>query len=100
MRKKLLRNEDVARVIIGIPKKHRHIRTIIETENESYIFQEATIAGIVRAYITLKTDPTIFGVELVGKRCEERKEGYAKYQLLESGKPTEKVISELSQILR
>ena len=100
MRKIVLRNEDVTRVMMGTPKKHRHIRTIIETEDESYIFQEATIAGIVRAYITLKTDPTIYGVELVGKRCEEGKEGYAKYQLLESGKTTEKVTSELSQILR
>jgi hypothetical protein len=99
MKKTVFRNEDVERVLMGVPREHRHIRTIVETKDELFVLQEATIAGIVRAYITLKTHPTLDGVELVTRACEDRKRGYAKHQLLESERVSAEVISELSRVL-
>ena len=61
MKKTTFRNEDVKRVLVGVPKSRQHMRTVIETVDEQYIFQEATIASIVRAYISLKTHPTLSG---------------------------------------
>jgi hypothetical protein len=48
-----------------------------------FVFQEATVANIVRAYITLKTDPVKASVRLRGKKLAERKQGYAEWQLVE-----------------
>lgn len=95
----IVRNEDVKRLLMGIPHQHRHLRTILEVKDRRYILQEAIIANIVRSYITLKTHPTRSGVELVQKRCEKRKQEYARYQLLESERDSEEVIAELSQIV-
>ena len=77
-------NEDVREVIAEIPEGHRHIRTrIILQDNTEIIFQEATIASIVRAYVTLKTHPQKVSLKLTGKRLEDRKSGFAEWQLLE-----------------
>ena len=77
-------NEDVKEVLAEIPEGHRHIRTkIILQDNTEIIFQEATIASIVRAYVTLKTHPKKVSVKLTGKRLEDRKSGFAEWQLLE-----------------
>ncbi len=43
----------------------------------------ATIANLVRAYIGVKTHPRKAGVRLSGMKLDERKEGYAAWQLLE-----------------
>jgi hypothetical protein len=37
----------------------------------------------LRAYITVRTHPTIVRVRLEGQRLTETKEGYAEWQLLE-----------------
>jgi hypothetical protein len=97
MKTKVYRNEDISRVLIGAPNSHKHLRTIIETPHERFIFQEATIANIVRAYITIKTRPTHFGIELITATKAE-KEGYAQFQLLESGKTSKQVQNEITQL--
>ncbi len=80
----LIRNEDIARVIAEIPAGHRHLRTtVVLADGTELVFQEAAIANIVRAYIRVKTHPTITRVVLDGKRLDERKEGYADWQLVE-----------------
>ncbi len=80
----LIRNEDIARVIAEIPAGHRHLRTtVVLTDATELVFQEATIANIVRAYIGVKTHPAATRVALKGVRLEERKEGYAEWQLVE-----------------
>ncbi len=80
----LIRNEDIARVVAEIPAGHRHLRTtVVLADGTELVFQEATIANIVRAYIGVKTHPTTTKVVLQGGRLEERKEGYAEWQLLE-----------------
>ena len=80
----IIRNEDIVRVIAGIPEGHRHLRTTVQlADGTELVFQEASIAAIVRAYIRVKTHPSTTCVELKGKRVAEHKEGYAEWQLME-----------------
>lgn len=80
----ILRNEDIKELITEIPEGHKHLRTtIVLQDSTELIFQEATIANLVRAYTTVKTHPTIKKVILKGKKLIERKDGYAEWQLLE-----------------
>ena len=85
--KRLFSNSDIRRIRIGIPEGHIHIRTIIETfGGEKLIFQEATIANIVRAYTTIKTHPQKNALELEHIELFEKKEGFADHQLIETDK--------------
>ena len=86
---------------MGVPKAHRHLRALIETKNGAlYVFQEATVANMVRAYVTLKTHPSIYGIELINKEYDgDLKEGYARSQLIESGKGSQEVIEEMDKLL-
>ncbi|MEJ2684550.1 MAG: hypothetical protein P8Z71_09165 [Candidatus Sulfobium sp.] len=77
-------NEDVVEVHVGVPEGHRHLRTrIVLRDGSEFVFQEATIANIMRAFVTVKTDPVKKSVMLKGRRLQERKEGFAEWQLLE-----------------
>jgi hypothetical protein len=77
-------NEDVKKLIAEIPEGHKHLwTTIVLQDGTSFTFQEATIANLVRAYIGIKTHPRLTGVRLSGRKLEERKEGYAAWQLIE-----------------
>jgi hypothetical protein len=80
----IIHNEDIRELIAEVPEGHRHIRTtILFQDGTEWILQEATIANLVRAYITVKTHPTMTRVRLVGQRLVRAKEGYAEWQLLE-----------------
>lgn len=80
----ILHNEDIKELTTEIPEGHKHLRTtIVLQDGTEFVFQEATIANLVRAYITVKTHPTMKKVALKGKRLAERKEGYAEWQLVE-----------------
>lgn len=80
----ILRNEDIKELIAEIPEGHKHLRTtIVLQDGTELVFQEATIANLVRAYTTVKTHPTIKRVTLKAKRLNVRKDGYAEWQLLE-----------------
>ncbi|MCD6451579.1 MAG: hypothetical protein J7L64_04385 [Acidobacteria bacterium] len=83
--KLILRNEDITEVIIGIPEDHRHLRAVIKTKlGKTIIIHEASLANMVRAYITVKTHPVKKAVRLIGREITaERKGEYAHYQLLE-----------------
>lgn len=82
--KMILRNEDIKELITEIPEGHKHLRTtIVLQDGTEIVFQEATIANLVRAYITVKTHPTIKKVVLKGRRLSGKKDGYAEWQLLE-----------------
>jgi hypothetical protein len=81
---RVLRNEDVIEVVAEIPEGHRHLRTTVSfADGSSLTFQEATVAAIVRAYLTVKTDPVRSRVVLTGRKLAERKKDYAEWQLLE-----------------
>lgn len=80
----LIHNEDIKELIIEIPEGHRHLRTTFILKDGSEItLQEATVANLVRAYITIKTHPVIERIALKGLRLEKRKKGYAEWQLVE-----------------
>ncbi|HDI74711.1 MAG: hypothetical protein DRJ52_02725 [Thermoprotei archaeon] len=97
--KLVLRNSDIKRILMGCPRGHKHIRLVIETEDLTIVFQEATVANIVRAYVTLKTHPTRRAVELQLTRLEKLKEGYAEYQLLEVEKEDREIEKEIYDLL-
>jgi len=97
-----IRNQDIKRALIGIPKGHKHLRICIELKNgTNLVFQEATIANISRAYITLKTHPHIRAQELEMKMAdtEQLKEDYTRHQLLETAKTHEEIEEELGNLL-
>lgn len=79
-----IRNEDIKEILVETPKGHKHIRTKITLQDDTELeFQEAAVANIVRAYITVKTHPQKESVKLTGKQLSEKKAGYADWQLLE-----------------
>jgi len=65
------------------------------------IFQEATIANILRAYTTVKTHPNIRAqvLEMKTLTADLRKDGYAVHQLLEMPRENEDVEGELIRLL-
>ncbi|MGQ9459957.1 MAG: hypothetical protein ACUVRA_01825 [Candidatus Bathyarchaeaceae archaeon] len=98
----IIRNEDVDKVLIGVPEGHKHIRVCIKLKNGlALVFQESTIANILRAYITVKTHPRVRTRELQMKTlaAELRKDGYAAHQLLEVPRKNEDIERELKSFL-
>lgn len=98
--KLIIRNSDVKRVLIGVPEGHKHVRIILELQDGSLLeFQEATIANIVRGFITIKTHPQKTAIELINVKLTHRRRGFAEYQLLESEKSPEDVQRELKMMM-
>jgi len=98
-----IKNSDISRIIVGIPKKHKHIRLLMALEDgRVFIFSEATIANIVRAYINVKTHPTIKAIKLEKKHLKGRKlkSGYAHIQLLEVENDENDIREELLHIIK
>ncbi len=80
----IIANEEVKEVSVEIPEGHRHLRTTIALhDGRSFTFQEAAVANLVRAYITVKTHPQKQSVRLSGRKLAVRKDGYAEWQLVE-----------------
>jgi hypothetical protein len=81
----IVRNEDVKELVLEVPEGHTHLRLSLSLHDGSeMVLQEATVANLVRAYVALKTHPLKKRVRLIGKRLDQRKEGYAEWQLLEA----------------
>jgi len=77
-------NEMIREVVLEVPEGHTPLRTsVLLRDGTELIFQEATIANIARAYITMKTHPQRTAMRLKGKTLQDRKPGFADYQLLE-----------------
>jgi len=82
----IIKNEDIREVVLEVPEGHEHIRTTIQLNDGSeLVFQEASMANLVRAYITIKTHPTRTGLKLKCVRLTDKKAGYADWQLVEVG---------------
>lgn len=95
-------NEDVNKVLVGVPEGHKHLRISMKLKNGLVlIFQEATIANILRVYTTVKTHPNIRAQELKMKTLtmDLRKDGYAAHQLLETPRKNEDIENELKKLL-
>ncbi len=82
---KIYRNEDVKKIVACIPPGHFHTRFIIELNDQIIVLQEATVAGLVRAFALTSLHPTRRSIVLVSQAPEDLKQGFAKYQLIESG---------------
>jgi hypothetical protein len=98
----IIRNEDVNRVLVGVPKGHKHMRICIALQNWfSLIFQEATMANILRVYITVKTNPSIRAQkpQIQTLSTNQRKEGCAIHQLIETPTTSEEIETELRELL-
>jgi hypothetical protein len=79
-----IRNEDIKQILLEIPGGHKHIRLKITLQDATeLVFQEAAVANITRAYITVKTHPQKRSVKLKGQQLSDKKAGYADWQLLE-----------------
>lgn len=98
-RVRVYRNEDVKRVIAFIPRGHKHVRVAVETADSLFVFQEATVDAVVRAYVDVVTHPTKRATELALAELEERKEGYARHQHLETGRAEGEILDELEALL-
>ena len=89
---RVLGTEEITRIVAEIPQGHLHLRTTITlADGSSLTLQEATVAAIVRAYVAVKTDPLRKRMELTGRRVENRKRGFAEWQLLEENLSTKTV---------
>jgi len=95
----IYRNSDIDLILMGTPTGHKHLRLVVKTKGRCIVFHEATVAAIVRAYITIKTHPTKVAVKLIGNRLVERKKGYAEFQLLEDEVEEAILIKELDNTL-
>ena len=99
-RVKVIRNFQIKRILLGVPLEHKHLRALIELKDGTKIvLHEATVAGMVRAFLTTKFDPIRDAVELAGTELADRRAGFAEYQLLETEKAAEDVRKDLSQVL-
>ncbi len=86
-------NCDVERVVAIVPRGHRHLRLVLEFPDQVVVLSEATVAAIVRAYVSVVAHPARSSAELVLKRFErgEVKPGYAECQLVETTTPEEEL---------
>ena len=77
-------NEDIEELTAEIPEGHKHLRVTIKfNDGRTLTFQEATIANLVRAYVSVKTHPSTTKICLKRRRLSEKKEGFAEWQLIE-----------------
>ncbi|WP_088334724.1 hypothetical protein [Methanopyrus sp. KOL6] len=80
-------NYDVVRAKVGVPERHRHIRTEIEIrDGRKIVFQEATMSNLLRAFVTVKTRPDVVYVELKRKKFDVPE--YSEWQLVETSTRT------------
>jgi hypothetical protein len=80
----VIKNEDVREVFLEVPEGHKHLRTtIVLSDGRTIVLQEATVANIVRAFVTIKTHPQIEHLVLKGRELKNVKKGFARWQLLE-----------------
>jgi len=87
--RRVITNEEVVRVVIEPPEGHRHLRTsILLSDGTELVFQEATMANIVRGFVSVKTHPEQASVILEGRHLESPKPGFASWQLLERTEET------------
>lgn len=98
---RIIRNEDIEKVLIGVPKGHKHLRVCVKLKDKITIFQEATMANILRACVTIKIHPKIKAQELemyvLGETSQ--KQGYALHQLPEISRSQEEIEEELTRFL-
>jgi len=87
----VITNREVVEIALSVPPGHKHLRAILSlSDGNRIVLQEATVANLVRAYVTLITHPTTREIRLVGREVMDGlKEGFAPWQLIEPKEPGE-----------
>lgn len=98
---KFYKNSDILKIIAFIPPCHRHLRLVLITKDQIIVLQEAVVAAIARAYIDITSHPIRKALEYSQTRLDkdERKLGYAEYQLIEETRPEKEIVDEWSKLL-
>ncbi len=95
-----IRNRDVDRVLIGVPRGHKHKRVILKLRNGSIIIlHEATAENLARAMVEVEMHPSREAISLRGRELDIRKQDYDKYQLLEEDLPEDLIVDEITEII-
>ncbi len=84
--KQILANSDIAEIEISVPSGRRHLRACLRLAGGGEIvLQEATVAALVRGFISVKTHPVRESLRLTGKKMEpgEKKKDFADWQFVE-----------------
>ena len=93
----------VERILVGVPKGHRHLRIAVElSDGRVLIFGEAAVANLTRAYVLVKTHPLVRAVELTKRILSAEdglKEGYSRFQLVETDRAETDIEEELTELL-
>ena len=92
-------NAEIEEVLLGVPSGHRHLRAAIKTAVGTFLFQEAALAGLLRAFVTVKTHPLTRALRLVRRRPSGVKRGFDPDQLLEEEMDEEEIEAELARLL-
>ncbi|MDK2373255.1 MAG: NUDIX hydrolase [Candidatus Korarchaeota archaeon] len=96
----VIRNRDVERVLMAVPRGHKHMRVMLELSDGSLmVFQEATMENIARAMVEVEMHPQRRAILLKGRELASRKEEYDRYQLLEEEVPEEEIEEEVTRLL-
>lgn len=97
---KIYSNQDVLEIIAAIPEGHYHTRFILKLKDQIIVLQEATVAGLLRAFALTALHPTRKGIILKNKLVkQEKKHGFAKYQLIEIPDSEEEAVRQVSMVL-
>ena len=91
-------NESVQRVLLGTPTGHKHLRVFVETDRHVFVFHEATLANLVRVYVTVKTHPRVDTVELALEKSGQFRPGFAPAQLVEQNVPQKELRKKLDDL--
>ncbi|MEM0027114.1 MAG: hypothetical protein QXT53_04845 [Ignisphaera sp.] len=97
---KVYSNSDVLKIIGFIPPSHRHMRLAIFFKDQTIVLQEATVAAIARTYLNIVAHPTKKAVECIQMKVDNRKPGYAEFQLIESSRSEEEIMKDVTTILK
>ncbi len=96
----VVRNRDIKKVLMGVPKGHEHMRVAFElVDGSTIVFHEATMENISRGIVEIEMHPTRRALSLIGKELDKRKEGYSKYQLIEEDRDESEIVEELTELL-
>lgn len=93
---KIYANSDVLKIVGFIPPNHRHMRLALVLKDQTIVLQEATVAAIARTYLNIVAHPTRKAIECIQTRLSDnRKPGYAEYQLVESNRSEDEIINNI-----
>jgi hypothetical protein len=93
------RLEEITECYLAVPRGHRHLRLALRYGDQVLILPEAVVAAIARGYVDILTHPQRRAVAFRLLKLDERKEGFAEFQLLESPEEEATIAAHLARLL-